>query len=293
MNNAEIRKLIDGLAPAQGVYETGIEGVTVFRISTPLTRTPGVYSPGVCVLTSGSKKVHLDNQVYVYDADRYFCCTVPMPVEAEISYASADEPLLGLFISLESPILTELASELEAAQTASKTNNELGLSLAIIERDVLFDDSVLKLLQLANHKEALQVLAKGRLREVYYAIMAGAAGSMVRQTFGVGDRIAKTIQYVRDNLHETITVEELAEKSAMSRAVFHRKFKAATSLSPLQFVKNLKLNYAAKAISTGITISEAALQSGYSSTSQFSREFKRQYGTAPRDWHEKSIRFDD
>ena len=293
MNNTEIRKLIDRLTPTEGICETGIEGVTTFRISRPLRRTPGVYSPGVCMLVSGSKKVYLDDKAHVYDAERYFCCTVPMPVEAEISYASKDDPLLGMFITLESTVLSELAIEFEAATAASRSmaENRFGLGLAIVEKDHRFDEAVCKLLQLVSDRKALDLLGKGRLREVYYAVLTGGAGPMVRQTFGVGDRIAKSIRFVRDNLSETITVEEMASRAAMSRAVFHRKFKAATTLSPLQFVKSLKLNYAAKSIASGVTISEAAIQSGYASASQFSREFRRQYGTPPRQWREETVRF--
>ena len=70
----------------------------------------------------------------------------------------------------------------------------------------------------------------------------------------------------------------------MSRAVFHRRFKQATTLSPIQFVKSMRLNTAAMKIAGGMTVSEAAMQVGYVSTSQFSREFKRLYGQSPRDW---------
>jgi len=72
--------------------------------------------------------------------------------------------------------------------------------------------------------------------------------------------------------------------SGMSRAAFHRKFKRATTLAPIQFVKSMRLNRAAMKIAVGVSVSEAALSVGYVSTSQFSREFKRMYGQSPRHW---------
>ena len=78
----------------------------------------------------------------------------------------------------------------------------------------------------------------------------------------------------------------MAARAGMSRAVFHRKFKQATSMAPIQFVKSMRLNNAAMKISGGMTVNEAALDVGYVSPSQFSREFKRMFGQSPRHWSE-------
>jgi len=63
-----------------------------------------------------------------------------------------------------------------------------------------------------------------------------------------------------------------------------RRFKEATTMSPIQFVKSMRLNHAAMKIAEGKTVSEAAWDVGYQSASQFSREFKRMYGQSPRQW---------
>ena len=76
----------------------------------------------------------------------------------------------------------------------------------------------------------------------------------------------------------------MATRAHMSRAVFHRKFKQATTMSPIQFVKSMRLNNAAMKIAGGMNVNEAALDVGYVSPSQFSREFKRMYGQPPRVW---------
>jgi len=66
--------------------------------------------------------------------------------------------------------------------------------------------------------------------------------------------------------------------------VFHRRFKAATSFSPLQFIKTLRLSHAAMQLVGGKTVGQAADDVGYTSASQFSREFRRQFGQSPRQW---------
>lgn len=119
---------------------------------------------------------------------------------------------------------------------------------------------------------------------MYYAILKGEAGHFARQAFGVGNAIARSIAYVSGNLQDPISIDDMATRAGLSRAVFHRKFKQATTMSPIQFVKSMRLNNAAVKIAEGTTVTQAALDVGYVSASQFSREFKRMYGQSPRQW---------
>ena len=100
----------------------------------------------------------------------------------------------------------------------------------------------------------------------------------------MGNEIARTIEYLSTRLDEAVTIDEMAAQVGMSRAVFHRKFKQATTMSPIQFVKSMRLNKAAMQIAGGANVNEAAMDVGYVSSSQFSREFKRMYGQSPRQW---------
>ena len=122
------------------------------------------------------------------------------------------------------------------------------------------------------------------MRELCYAVLMGEAGAAARRAFGVGNEISRAIDYLSNHLKEQVSINEMAEHVGMSRAVFHRRFKEATTMSPIQFVKSMRLNNAAIKIAEGKTVSEAAWDVGYQSSSQFSREFKRMYGQSPRQW---------
>ncbi|KPA20359.1 Regulatory protein SoxS [Shimia sp. SK013] len=128
------------------------------------------------------------------------------------------------------------------------------------------------------------VLGDSRLRELYYAVLKGAAGDSARRAFGAGNEISRAIEHLSSCLDKPVTIDELAAQVGMSRAVFHRKFKQATTMSPIKFVKSMRLNNAAMKIAGGMNVSEAALDVGYVSSSQFSREFKRMYGQSPWQW---------
>jgi AraC-like DNA-binding protein len=63
----------------------------------------------------------------------------------------------------------------------------------------------------------------------------------------------------------------------------HHKFKAVTTLSPLQYRKQLRLQEARHLMLSGLAnATTAALQVGYESPSQFSREYRRRFGLPPR-----------
>lgn len=132
------------------------------------------------------------------------------------------------------------------------------------------------------------MLASTRLRELYYSVLKGEAGSTVRGSFGVGNAIGRAIEYLASHVNENVTIDDMASKIGMSKAVFHRKFKQATTMSPIQFVKSMRLNNAAKRIAEGTNVSVAAMDVGYISSSQFSRDFKRMYGLSPKQWEKEN-----
>jgi len=208
-----------------------------------------------------------------------------LPLEAGSPDASPDSPLLGVMVTLDTRLMAELAIEMESvgATPHPRTGpSARGLALARWHED--FTGALLRLMQLLATPADAAILGSGRLRELYYAILKGEAGAAARQAFGVGNEIARSIQYLSSRLSEPITIEEMASHAGMSRAVFHRRFKQATAMSPLQFIKAMRLNKAAAQIAAGTPVNCAAWEVGYHSNSQFNREFKRLFGQSPGQW---------
>lgn len=290
MSKHQIRQLIEGRVREDGMVETGVKGVQLFRVTEAIPCAPAVYEPAVVAIVDGAKEAILDGETYVYDSSHYMCCAMSMPVEAGAPAASPENPLLGVYISLDTRAMTELAIEMEHAGAAIRKpkGGPLPQGLALARWDDAFSNALLRLRLLALGDSAVDsaVLGDGRLRELYYAILQGDAGDSARRAFGVGNEIARSIAYLASHLDETVTIEELSAQVGMSRAVFHRKFKQATTMSPIQFVKAMRLNQAAMKIAGGMTVNEAALGVGYVSASQFSREFKRMYGQSPKQWRQ-------
>jgi len=277
---------VASLAHEEGIRETAVKGVQLFRMTEPVRCAPAIYEPAVVVIVSGAKEAILDGERHVYDSRQYLCCPISMPVEAGAPTASPETPLLGVYLSLDTRVMTELAIEMESAAglVRKPARGPLPPGLALAHWDAAFSDALLRLLQVAQSPADAAILGEGRLRELYYAVLKGEAGESARRAFGVGNEIARTIDYLSSRLDEPVSIEDMAGRVGMSRAVFHRKFKQATTMSPIQFVKSMRLNTAAMQIANGKTVSEAAMAVGYVSSSQFSREFKRLYGQSPKQW---------
>lgn len=290
MSKQQIKQLLENSVIEDGMVETGVKGVQLFRVTESVRCAPAVYEPSVIAILSGTKEAILDGNRHVYGSELYMCCSMSMPVEAGTPAASPESPLLGVYISLDTRVMTELAIEMESAAGAIRKpgGGPLPQGVALARWDDAFTEALLRLLQLGDNAADTLLLGEGRLRELYYAVLKGEAGDSARRAFGVGNEIARAIAYLSARLDEPVTIEELAAQVGMSRAVFHRKFKQATTLSPIQFVKSMRLNHAAMKIAGGMNVNEAALAVGYVSSSQFSREFKRMYGESPRQWSQSN-----
>ncbi|MEA2228002.1 MAG: hypothetical protein QOF04_1632, partial [Solirubrobacteraceae bacterium] len=76
--------------------------------------------------------------------------------------------------------------------------------------------------------------------------------------------------------------EDLARSCGMSASAFHRNFQAVTALSPIQFQKQIRLQKSRLLLLTGADdVATVGYRVGYDSTSQFSREYRRQFGLPP------------
>ena len=282
----QLKQIITDTVTRDGLTETGIKGVRFFRATDAVPCTPAVYEPCVVAIVSGVKEVVLDGHRHVYDHETYMCCPISLPVQAGTPLASKDNPLLGVILSLDTQMLAELTLDMDRAAGVIRAPSQgpLPTGFKIAPWDDGFSQAMARLVAVTTDPVDAAVLGQGRLREVFHAILKGQAGEFVRRAFGTGNEIAQAIAHLSDSLDDAITIDDLATKVGMSRAVFHRKFKQATTMSPIQFVKSMRLNNAAMKIAGGMTVNAAALDVGYVSTSQFSRDFRRMYGQSPRQW---------
>ncbi|MGH4036431.1 MAG: AraC family transcriptional regulator [Sphaerochaeta sp.] len=286
MIKQQIKDIIDRKTKFDGLIDSGIKGIKLFRISETHRCAPVVYEPVVIAILSGTKEAILDGKSYLFDSNKYFCCPMYMPVEAGTPQATPEAPLLGVYISLDTKIMRDMSIEMVNSLyfTNRPKNNSISESLTLSDWDKSFSEALLRLLQLTDNKLDAEILGEIRLKELYYSILKGDSGESILRAFGVENEIARSIEYISSNFDKSLTIDTMAAQVGMSRAVFHRKFKLATTMSPMQFIKSIRLNNGAMKLIAGMNVNEVAIQTGYVSYSQFSREFKRLYGKSPKKW---------
>ena len=96
-------------------------------------------------------------------------------------------------------------------------------------------------------------------------------------------RILQAIHFLRNHFADPVRIGDLAAIAQLSPSAFHRQFKAVTSMTPLQYQKQLRLLEARRLMTVdSANVEKAAFQVGYESPSQFSREYGRMFGVPPR-----------
>lgn len=122
-------------------------------------------------------------------------------------------------------------------------------------------------------------------REIFYRLLVGERGEKLRHIAAMSTQthqVAKAISWLKSNFSKPIRVEELAQIASMGVSTFHHHFRNMTAMSPLQYVKQIRLHEARRLmLIENLDAATSAYQVGYESPSQFSREYGRLYGCSP------------
>jgi AraC-like DNA-binding protein len=264
---------------------TAIEGLRFLRSNH--AGRPGycLFKPALYMTMQGAKWATFSEKRYKFAAGQSLMVAVDVPSRGTVADASPQNPYLGLELELDFAIMQGVAEEINLAITVSGKPQARGAFVLELDRQLL--DCARRALRLLETPEAIPTLYPGIMREVCYWLLTGPAGAQVSQIMimanGHDQRIIQAIHTVRDKLRETIHVVDLAIAANMSPATFHRQFKSVTGMTPVQYQKQLRLHEARRLlIFSNATVGSAALDVGYASVSQFSREYARVFGSSPR-----------
>uniref|UniRef100_UPI0035CB11C0 AraC family transcriptional regulator n=1 Tax=uncultured Sphingomonas sp. TaxID=158754 RepID=UPI0035CB11C0 len=250
----------------------GVSGVCSVPIMT-------VYEPMICMVLQGAKQVMIGDRLLRYDAASCFVASLELPATGCVIEASSERPYVVAALALDREILSGLIADLPAVQPAQPL---AGFGVALVTPALL--DAWDQLLALLDAPADIPFLAPAREREILYRLLQSGHGAMLRQIGREDSRLSqirRAIDWIRRHFDQTLPVATLADLAGMSIPSFHRHFKAATAMSPLQYQKTLRLQAARRLLSTSTEAAKAAYAVGYESASQFSREYARFFGTPP------------
>ena len=261
---------------------TEIPGVSLHRRTAPTPPCRATYHPGIIVVAQGRKQVNLGRSSFIYDDGHYLLTAVDLPIVSWVAEASKEVPCLVLSLKLDVSMVRELLSREEIHVAAAPSDSP---AISIGETTPEFLSACCRLLDLLNSPQDIPFLNGLIQREIIYRILRGPEGARLRSIATLGDqshRTAKAIAWIVANYSKALRVEELAELASMGVSTLHHHFRMLTSMSPLQYQKQLRLQSARNLmINNGLDAASAAFEVGYESPSQFNREYSRFFGQPP------------
>lgn len=278
-----IRIYADQHANEDGLAATPIPGVRMMRAYAPTGPMRSIYKPLICLVLQGAKNIAVGNEVHEFTAGQSLILSVDRPVIGRIIRASQKEPYLALAVELDMGVVRDINAQVDVSRHAPASP---GAALFIDDTDAAALDCAERLMRLLDRPDAIPVLRPSIINEMHYWLLAGRHGAAIREMAMIdsaAERIARAVAIIRTEYNRPIQVERLASAAGMSPSSFHRHFKAVTSLSPVQFQKQLRLIEARRLmVSEGFGASRSAFEVGYESVSQFTREYARMFGAPPR-----------
>ncbi|QJR81691.1 AraC family transcriptional regulator [Alteromonas pelagimontana] len=276
----ELISIVGDIATS-GKTDTGIPRIAVVKGKIPEHKLSGLYEPMINLVIQGSKRLNVGGDVFHYSPSTYFVMSVDLPATGEVfPDTSSGEPYMAIALTISSAVLGEI---LEGFQPHSIPSASKGYGIGNMTSELL--DVWLRLLKLTQRPEMIAFLAPLYEKELLYLTLLGAQGAVLRDIAIQGTTLKQvhtSIKWIRAHFKEAITVPELAEIAGMSEPSFFRKFKSVTSLTPIQYQKQMRLLEARRLlVETDSSAGAVSYEVGYESHSQFTRDYTRFFERSP------------
>lgn len=266
-----------------GTWRSEQLGLKFARVSHVAGPTHHVYQPVFVLVVQGAKQLVLGDAIFTCGKGTFIVVSVDLPITCQISRATPAQPYMALAMTLKPAAVASLLLEAAAADRLPVDAEAAGMGMSDAPTELL--ESVVRFVRLLDHPRDLPVLGPIAEKEILWRLLCSEQGHRLRQ-IGLADsrlsQIGRAMRWMREHYREALPTEELARHAAMSVTSFHRHFRAVALMSPLQYLKQIRLQEArARLLARAEDVASVGHAVGYESASQFSREYKRAYGSPP------------
>jgi len=280
----DLAVLIANIARSDGGSDTVIPALTLYRRSKISDPIPCIYGLGIAMAAQGRKRLTVGDDVIEYGPGQSLLTTIDLPGVSHISEASVKKPYLGLFLRLDAKLIAQLSAEMAFTVNRQQETSRRAMSRQAL--DAGLHDAFCRLLACANEPPILRTyLAPLIQREICARLLTSAHGPKLLHMVSAGSptqQIARVVSWVKQHFHTPIEIDALAAMANMSASTFRLHFRAVCGMSPLQFIKQIRLQEARQMLlAQRLDAADVAHQVGYESASQFTREYKRLFGNPP------------
>lgn len=267
----------------EGKNTTPVSYLDAYRCTRKEMILPDMEKPYLFFVVHGSMRLHSIEGIFDYEAGQYLISAIDSPREGEILSSSHEDPFVALRIELSVDDVISVVLDFDG-DFPERLFDETIFTALPPHADEKMTELLIRLLSMTPTE--LSFMGKHLKRELIFDLITGFYGrQLLHQMIHIqqaGD-IYYINRWIKQNYKADFTVEDLAGQSNMSLSSFHQKFKSAVGMGPLQCQKKLRLTEARRLmLDRAINVTDAAMEVGYESVSQFIRDYRRMFGRSPQ-----------
>lgn len=288
MDNKALKQLQESIrrfSLKEGLNTTLLPFLSIYRFTTPEICMPESSKPYLYMIVSGMLWLHTLSGILDYVPGQYSVSAIDSPLSGQAITASADSEFIAVSIELSSDDVISVMLDMDDQFSQKIFQSQLSpKTMADFDTNLL--ESVTKLINSMKQTDSLSFVSKHLKREIIFDLIGGSSGKEFLQSITnlqEAGEIYSINTWIKQNYKGTFSVEELARQLNMSISSFHLKFKYAVGMGPLQCQKRLRLTEARRLmLDEDKTVADAAMDVGYESISQFTRDYGRMFGNSPK-----------
>lgn len=270
----------------EGENKTEIPFLSIYRSTDRKIDMPQLESFYIYVVLDGSIRLYTPSGIMDYLAGQYSISKIDTSNSGYVLTFLDKGDFLALAIELTLndviSVLLDIDGDFAEKIAAAKLDNG-----TMTSSDTLVVSSIARLFPIMKEPAHRAFMEKHIKKEIIFYILCGSCGSQFLQSIiniQQAGEIYEINSWIKENFRHSFTVEELAEKRNMSVSLFHQKFKSAVGMGPLQCQKRLRLTEARRLmLDENQNVTEASMEVGYESVSQFTRDYRKMFGMNPKE----------
>lgn len=283
---ARLRELVLPLAGPDGLATTQHPGLCVYKHAgeSRYSKAP-TFGVTLGIVLEGEKRVRLGDWEETVRAGDLLVVTREANLEVTVGGGAYLGVALCFCPERVAKALLDVAGE---ADGADDDDTAPGF-VAPAEPRLL--DAVYRLVAATRDPDERRVLVPLGETEVLFHLLRSPAAAALRRAVGDGSdraRMLDALRFIQDNAAKRITVRDVARHVAMSESHFAHRFRDVARITPMRYLREVRLENARTLLAAGRRVSEVAVEVGFDSASHFTREFKRRYGQPPTAWRRTS-----
>lgn len=240
----------------------------------------------IYTVLDGSIRLFTPSGIMDYMPGQFSVSKIDTPTSGHVLTFSENGYFLALVIELTLNDVISFLLDLDGNLAEQIANSVLD-STIMSTSDNHVIASICRLFPIMDEPVQLAFMGKHIKREIAFFILCGSCGNQFLQSIikiQQAGEIYEINSWIKENFRNSFTVEELAEKRNMSVSLFHQKFKSAVGMAPQQCQKRLRLTEAWRLmLDESRNVTEASLEVGYESVSQFTRDYRKMFGLKPKE----------